>query len=594
VTTKLVRSVGALGLLFCALAPRAAAADPKEVEKAIKGGTDALAARYARGVVAPDVTYGIGPTALTGLALLEAGVPVTDPAVKNVTEMVRGAAYKQHETYQIALCLMYLDRRRDPADVPLIQLLAVRLLVGQTRDGGWGYECVAELTPADAKQLQANLKKPAPAGAPPGGAKERPKLHPEVERYAQAFQNRGAPGAAPAPASRASDNSNTQFAVLAVWLARKHGAPVEDALDLVEKRFVATQDPATGIWSYNGGVITSPSMYCSGLLGLAPGFVRRAERQPKNNPGPGARPDPRELTAQRAFTGLGLTLAAQLKNGKGVFDAKGLTDPKDLYFLWSLERVCAIYGVDNVGGIDWYDTGATVLLRAQRSGGTWNVGAYEWEVCTAFAVLVLCKSNLARDLNPRVKDTELRAGTGPSATDPKGPNTAPGGGTAVPPPPELPGPTSDAAQALAAGLLKATGADWKKQLGEARDGKGSSFTQALAVVAERAEGDRKKEARDALAQRLCRMTAPTLRGMLKADETELRRAAALACAMKDDKEHIPDLVAALTDTDEVVVRAARAGLKSLAGQDFGPAPGATSAQKAAAAAAWRAWLNKKK
>jgi len=49
--------------------------------------------------------------------------------------------------------------------------------------------------------------------------------------------------------------------------------------------------------------------------------------------------------------------------------------------------------------------------------------------------------------------------------------------------------------------------------------------------------------------------------MLKAKEAELRRAAALACAMKDDKGHVPDLIDALTDADDAVVRAAKAGLK---------------------------------
>jgi hypothetical protein len=64
--------------------------------------------------------------------------------------------------------------------------------------------------------------------------------------------------------------------------------------------------------------------------------------------------------------------------------------------------------------------------------------------------------------------------------------------------------------------------------------------------------------------------------------------------MKDDKDHVPDLIAALEDKDESVVRAARAGLKSLTGKDLGPAPGASAAQKAAAVRAWREWYNKEK
>ena len=66
------------------------------------------------------------------------------------------------------------------------------------------------------------------------------------------------------------------------------------------------------------------------------------------------------------------------------------------------------------------------------------------------------------------------------------------------------------------------------------------------------------------------MTGETLRTMAKDEEPELRRGAVLAMAMKDEKTHIPDLVAALLDEEEVVVRAAKAGLKSVTGQDFGP------------------------
>ena len=105
---------------------------------------------------------------------------------------------------------------------------------------------------------------------------------------------------------------------------------------------------------------------------------------------------------------------------------------------------------------------------------------------------------------------------------------------------------------------------------------------------------RLKEAREALAERLTRMTADSLRTMAKAEEPELRRGAVLAMAMKDDKAHVPDLITALLDDQEFVVRAAKASLKSLTGQDFGPAAGATLAERTAAAKAWLEWLAKQK
>jgi hypothetical protein len=64
--------------------------------------------------------------------------------------------------------------------------------------------------------------------------------------------------------------------------------------------------------------------------------------------------------------------------------------------------------------------------------------------------------------------------------------------------------------------------------------------------------------------------------------------------MKDDKGHVRDLITALTDEEEVVTRAAKAGLKSLTGQDFGPAVNATAGEKKLAVTAWNEWLGKQK
>jgi hypothetical protein len=292
-------------------------------------------------------------------------------------------------------------------------------------------------------------------------------------------------------------------------------------------------------------------------------------------------------------------MAEQIRSGKGLVSNNEMSHGwGDLYFLWSVERAGVIYGVDKIGGIDWYDVGSTALVRAQMPDGTWGLGKYGAEVNTAFAVLFLCKANLARDLSNKVQkdptSTEMRAGSGPSATEllpnrPTTPSQPQGGSTALPSPVNLPNPTGDESVALAAKLLKSTGSDWTKLLADARDNKGSNNTRALVRIAEKADGDRKREARDALSERLCRMTPATLRAMLKANEAELRRAAVLACAMKEDQDHVPDLIAALLDPDDGVSRAAKAGLKSLTGKDFGPAAGASPVQKAQAAAAWRDW-----
>jgi hypothetical protein len=469
------------------------------------------------------------------------------------------------------------------------------------------------------KRLQA-MKADQPAG----------QLHPEVKAYAQSL-------AAAARPAGGDDNSNTQFALLAVWMARKYGVPVDAALDLVEKRFVALQDPRTGNWSYAGpapGTANpalgggSPAIYCAGLLGMATGVARREKvkeppaqktdaslktdskpdkpSDPFYNPPAGKEPEKKQpvakpgtaqgLVIQRAFAGLGLSFADLLRT-RGLL-GQPAHGQGDLYFLWSVERVSVVYGIEKIGGIDWFDVGSTAIVRAQKPDGSWAVGGYSMEVNTAFAVLFLSRSNLARDLSSKVQkdptSTEMRAGNGPNANEllPNRPATV-----NVTPPPvlDLPNPTNDESITLASKMLKATGADWTKLLAEARDAKGPSNTRALVLTATNtADLARKKQVRDALAERLCRMNPATLRAMMKEDQPELRRAAALACAMKDDKRHIPDLIELITDPNDAVTRAAKAGLKSLTGQDFGPAADASAGQKALAASAWKDWYDKQK
>jgi hypothetical protein len=189
----------------------------------------------------------------------------------------------------------------------------------------------------------------------------------------------------------------------------------------------------------------------------------------------------------------------------------------------------------------------------------------------------------------------MRAGAGPTGASAK---PVAGGAGGEPAPivtdPILPGVGGSEAAVLAGQLLRSTEKEWPAVLKKLRDTKGAIHTKALLASVNRLDGERRQMAREALAERLARMTAETLRSMAKDEEPELRRAAILAMAMKDEKAHVRDLVAALLDEEEVVVRAAKAGLKSLAGQDFGPGVNATAGEKKLAANAWNDWLSKQK
>ncbi len=92
------------------------------------------------------------------------------------------------------------------------------------------------------------------------------------------------------------------------------------------------------------------------------------------------------------------------------------------------------------------------------------------------------------------------------------------------------------------------------------------------------DGAAKSNARDALAERLTRMKADTLVRYFKDQDAEIRRAAALAAAMKEEKVLIPDLISLLGDPETDVAKAAHAALKDLSGEKLG-----------ASADEWKAW-----
>jgi HEAT repeat protein len=140
-------------------------------------------------------------------------------------------------------------------------------------------------------------------------------------------------------------------------------------------------------------------------------------------------------------------------------------------------------------------------------------------------------------------------------------------------------------------LVAATGEERDRILLRLKDAKGADHTEAIALAIPKLGREARLQARDALAERLTRMTAKTLKAYLQDDDAELRAAAARACALKDDKALAGGLIALLDDADDRVRGAAHGALKELAGQDLGPQPGATADERRAAAGRWRAWWN---
>ncbi|HEY7424038.1 MAG TPA: HEAT repeat domain-containing protein [Gemmataceae bacterium] len=150
-------------------------------------------------------------------------------------------------------------------------------------------------------------------------------------------------------------------------------------------------------------------------------------------------------------------------------------------------------------------------------------------------------------------------------------------------------PPSSEADRLGTALVKAEPARRPALLKKLQLSKGVEYTDALATAIPHLQGDDHKKGREALADRLTRMTARTLRDKLTDEDVEVRRAAALAVAMKEDHELIPDLIPLLKDDEMTVMHAAKAALRSLTGENFGPDDDTDSKGRIEVIKKWRAW-----
>jgi hypothetical protein len=337
----------------------------------------------------------VGETLLPALALLESGAPVGDPAVRKAAELVRGRAGKLHRTYELSLAVLFFDRLGDPADEKLIRSLALRLVAGQCRTGGWCYPCPT--LSADNEKAFAELLPRLQ-----GDAEKKPDVPKQFRMLTLAQPQRAWSDPLPLNASNQlftgrTDNSNTQFALLALWAARRHGVPVGATLRLAVERFERSQN-ADGSWNYRfqpGGGPPEPksrSMTAAGALALAAGHALDGPAAPRPQ--------------------LGLALAALARDVRPPTGQwKRRVPMTDVYYLWSLERTAVLFDLPEVGDRDWYRWGAEILVTNQAERGDWGAWdrgppnaypTYGAVANTSFALLFLKRAHLSKDLTAQL------------------------------------------------------------------------------------------------------------------------------------------------------------------------------------------------
>ena len=457
--------------------------DERRVAPPVADGGSAIDRAIAKGVAylkaeqKANGTWGeshpAGLAALSTLALLESGVPSTDPHVLRGLRFVREGVPTLDKTYELALAILVLDRLKQPEDDGRIEAMALRLIAGQTPGGGWSYGC--PVLPSQGRDLLTALRQARPSrpgdlfvqgpdgrslsrlfepgvrmvGLPVQSSdSDRPLLRtdpvggnpadrqssstpqavpafpadrqpPSAPRAVPAFPEslRGVPALQPfdktptLPDDDDSDNSNTQFAALALWAARHRGVPVETALARVVSRFRNSQKP-TGGWGYlyqsseaaaASLDTTTPSMTGAGLICLAMGWgladtgtLRASEDESRNDP-----------AIRKGLDTMGQCVGYPA----GWPPRPGKPEPPlDLYYLWTLERVGVLYNVPTLGQRDWWGWGCDEILGCQRRNGSWDTGGYRGArpvTDTCFALLFLRRSDLSFGLSGQMEKLRL-------------------------------------------------------------------------------------------------------------------------------------------------------------------------------------------
>lgn len=280
-----------------------------------------------------------GLSALCTLAMLTAGVPADDPAIRSALAYLR--KLEPAETYSVALQTLVFCQLGAPGDLPRIRrnvnwLEAEQLraaTVPADRRGGWGY----------------------------GG-------------------NRGG-----------GDPSNSQFALLALQAAEERDVAVKPEVYEAAAAYWQGLQTDAGAWAYTTTTPPMGSMTCAGIASviICRGQLSGASSRVVNDRivcCGGAAPERDPVQAGLDWLG-------------GKFSVRvnpGATGAATLYYyLYALERVGRMTGRRFIGGHDWYREGAQRLLDLQDGfQGFWQgtgFGEEDRNVTTAFALLFLAK-----------------------------------------------------------------------------------------------------------------------------------------------------------------------------------------------------------
>lgn len=282
----------------------------------------------------PDpVGYPGGITSLCALALLNCGVPAQDKHVQDAVNYLR--KLKPQRTYSTALQTMVFCAAEPATNMALIKRNALWLEDNQKRNG------------------------------PMAGAW----AYPEAE----------------------GDNSNSQFALLALHEAERVGVKVNDRTwELAHKYWLDCQNP-NGSWGYKPQTGGTGSMTSAGIAALVITSDRlsRGDAEADGDQVLCCGEQQENERLDRALGWMGRNFSVHTNPGSR--GAQGWL----LYYLYGLERTGRLTNQRMLGGHDWYREGAELLVNTQDPlSGYWKGTGHAEDdphLATALSLLFLAK-----------------------------------------------------------------------------------------------------------------------------------------------------------------------------------------------------------
>lgn len=317
---------------------------PEEVRKAIAGGVRFLKAQQqGDGSFGGFVAHGqAGISGLCTLALLNAGVPTDDPVIKKALDFLQkdnpanDSAIQTYTTSLQTMVFAQADPKRFRPDI-LRNVLWLQEAQNQTGDyrGAWHYR-----------------------SNPTGG-----------------------------------DNSNSQFALLALHEAERVGVRVSDRTWQLAQEYWQRIQRDDGSFGYNANPNepSRGSMTCAGIASLviASGRVREGDAQVRGDQILCCQDNESDSDRiERALQWLSRNFAVTHNPGMpgGVWK---------YYYLYCLERVGRLTARRFIGSHDWYREGTAVLLASKGSiNDYWKGGGADEgdpRIATSMALLFLAK-----------------------------------------------------------------------------------------------------------------------------------------------------------------------------------------------------------